>query len=120
MQTRNGAGEPTIDSFRSPEIASPEPESLEKQVLAIEDWVSQESISTPKDTNVTFIQKFSAALQLLQMVSDKVSCLNWPTFMLSLMESCACQYFDFILYTRQVLQTQAPALGDRNIASHHR
>ncbi len=28
----------------------------------------------PKDTNGTLIQKFNAALQLLQMVSDKVGC----------------------------------------------
>ena len=76
MQTKNGAGEPTTDSFISPAIASPEPDPLEKQVLAIEDWVSQESISMAKDTNVTLIQKFNAALQLLQMVSDKVSCLD--------------------------------------------
>lgn len=76
MQTRNGAGEPTTDSFQSPEIASHEPDSLEEQVLAIEDWVSQERISMAKDTKGTLIQKFNAALQLLQMVSDKVSCLD--------------------------------------------
>ena len=120
MQTKTGAGEPTTDSSKSPENASPEPDSLEKQVLAIEEWVSQESISMQKDTNVSFTQKFNAALQLLQMVSDKVSCLNWPTFMLSLMDSCACQFFHFILYRRQVLQTQAPTKVYSNIASQYR
>ena len=48
--------------------------TAEEQVLAIEDWVSQESMSMPKDTNGTLIQKFDAALRLLQMVSDKVGC----------------------------------------------
>ena len=41
--------------------------------LPIEDWVPQEGSSTPKDTNGTLTEKFNAALQLLQVVSDQVS-----------------------------------------------
>ena len=52
------------------------PDTLEEEVLAVEDWVSEESISMPKDTSGTLMQKFNAALQLLQMVSDKVGCLG--------------------------------------------
>ena len=37
--------------------------------------MSQESTPIPKETNGTLIQKFNAALQLLQTVSDKVGCL---------------------------------------------
>ena len=71
MQAADGA-----DTVEAPENASAVPDALEEQVLAIEDWVSQESMSMPKDTNGTLIQKLNAALQLLQMVSDKVGCLE--------------------------------------------
>ena len=71
MQAENGAGQPA-DGPAAESTAAPD--KLGQQILAIEDWVSQESISMPKDTNGTLIQKFNAALQLLQMVADKVSC----------------------------------------------
>ncbi len=62
------------DAIEAQGNASAGPDILENEVLAIEDWVSQENMSMPKDTNGTLIQKFNAALQLLQMVSDKVGC----------------------------------------------
>ena len=71
MQVENGAGQPADESAAE---STAVPDELGQQILAIEDWVSQESISMPKDTNGTLIQKFNAALQLLQMVADKVSC----------------------------------------------
>ena len=52
--------------------ASASSEALKKEALAIEDWVSQESVLMPKDTNGSLIQELDAALQLLQLVSDKV------------------------------------------------
>ena len=69
MQDTAGA-----DTTKAAGSLSAGPETVEEQALAIEDWVSQESMSMPKDTNGTLIQKFHAALQLLQMVSDKVGC----------------------------------------------
>ena len=71
MQAENGAGQPA-DGPAAESTAAPD--ELRQRILAIEDWVSQESISMPKDTNGTLIQKFNAALQLLQMVANKVSC----------------------------------------------
>ena len=41
--------------------------------LHIEDWVPQEGISMPKETKGTLIEKLNAALQLLQVISDRVS-----------------------------------------------
>ena len=41
--------------------------------LHIEDWVPQEGSSMPKETKGTLIEKLNAALQLLQVISDKVS-----------------------------------------------
>lgn len=64
------------DTKEAPGNASAGPDTLEEEVLAIEDWVSEESMSMPKDTNGTLIQKFNAALQLMQMVSDKVGGLG--------------------------------------------
>ena len=71
MQVENGAGHPAVEPAAE---STAVPDELGQQTVAIEDWVSQESISMPKDTNGTLIQKFNAALQLLQMVADKVSC----------------------------------------------
>ena len=69
MQSTSGA-----DTPEAPGSASASPEMPEEQVAAIEDWVSHESMAMPTDTNGTLIQEFTAALQLLQMVSDKVGC----------------------------------------------
>ena len=53
---------------------STEPNECGQHKLHIEDWVPQEGSSMPKETNIgTLTEKFNAALQLLQVILDKVS-----------------------------------------------
>ncbi len=46
--------------------------------LHIEDWVPQEGISMPEDTKGTLTERLDAALELLQVVSEKESLQKGP------------------------------------------
>ena len=73
MQASSGSEQPEAAGSEATET-----DECEQHKLLIEDWVSQEGISMPKDTTGTLTEKFNAALQLLQMVSDKVSLQQGP------------------------------------------
>ena len=71
MQASSGSEQ--VKQARAAGNNPPETDEPGQHKLPTEDWVTQEGSSTPKDTSGTLIQKFNAALQVLQMVSDEVS-----------------------------------------------